>query len=89
MTSLATFKTVARLLTTAGFGIAIFLGLVATGAADPQQERVGLSWIDERIAEWELSEEERRFDEIGWADGLSETSTSTMPPLSLRNAKAE
>ena len=68
------FKTVTRLLLAAGIsgGGAMFLGLVMVGAANSPAERTNLSWIDERVAAWELSEEERRFDEIGWVGGLNE-----------------
>ena len=30
-----------------------------------------VSWIDRRVLDWELSQDERRFDEIGWASDLA------------------
>lgn len=37
------------------------------GSAGPAD----LSWINRRVLDWELSQEERRFDEIGWASDLA------------------
>lgn len=72
--SLAKFKIVAHFVSAAGFsaGAMIFLGMVTVGAAEVTREKTDLSWIDQRLADWELSDEERRFDEIGWAGGLNE-----------------
>lgn len=52
--------------------VAMFLvGMAATGAETGTDE-TDLSWVDQRIADWELTDKERRFDEIGWAGGLNE-----------------
>ena len=54
----------ASVLTIALIGLLATCGNVrAAGPAD-------VSWIDRRILDWELSQEERRFDEIGWAGDL-------------------
>lgn len=42
------------------------------GAAETADVPLDLSSIDQRVRDWELSDEERRFDEIGWAGGLCE-----------------
>lgn len=71
--SVAKFKIATRPLLSAGIvcGASIFLG-GAVNAADAPKERNTRSWIDQRVADWALSDEERRFDEIGWANGLDE-----------------
>ncbi|HJT32067.1 MAG TPA: hypothetical protein VJ783_08420 [Pirellulales bacterium] len=70
----AEFKSPRRLARVAGLGaVALFLvGMVTAGAAEPATDVTDLSWVDQRIADWELTDEERRFDEIGWAGGLDE-----------------
>lgn len=71
---LAEFKTFRRATRAAGLGAVamFFVAMVTTGAAETAKEKTDLSWVDQRIADWELTDEERRFDEIGWAGGLNE-----------------
>lgn len=70
----AEFKTLRRATRVAGLiAVAVnFLGMVANGTAETAKQEADLSWIDQCIADWELSDEERRFDEIGWAGGLND-----------------
>lgn len=71
----AEFKTLRRASRAAALGavaIILFVGTVRTGAAETATDKTDLSWVDQRIADWELTDEERRFDEIGWAGGLNE-----------------
>ena len=53
-----------------------FAGLIAAGgvggagtrAADgPATTGADLSWVEQRVRDWQPTAEERRFDEIGWA----------------------
>ena len=70
---LAKLKLAVGLLLTAGIsgGFTPLLNLATVVAAEPP-EQTSLASIDQRIADWELSHAERRFDEIGWANGLNE-----------------
>lgn len=45
-------------------------GDLQVGAADPARQLV--ERVDRRVNEWQTTAEERRFDEIGWADDIRE-----------------
>jgi hypothetical protein len=50
--------------------IALSLGLFScpAGAADSSvRDKELATWVDKRIRDWQPTQEERRFDEIGWA----------------------
>lgn len=67
------FNVIARLILAASIsGAFAVTNLVNVSAADAPTDERGPSWVDQRIADWELSQAERRFDEIGWAGGLGE-----------------
>lgn len=55
---------------------ALFAGIlfVATRAAQPppQNDADLAAWVSKRIADWQPTREERRFDDIAWASSLSE-----------------
>ncbi len=59
---------------------AIFAGLIATAglcgagttAADRPADADDLSWVEQRVRDWQPTAEERRFDEIGWATDIRE-----------------
>jgi hypothetical protein len=36
--------------------------------ASPNEDRASLSWVDARAEKWQPKKEEKRFDEIGWAE---------------------
>jgi hypothetical protein len=46
--------------------------LLAAATALPigAQEKRDAGWIDRRVAEWQPTREERRFDDIAWVDDL-------------------
>lgn len=69
--SLAKLKFTVRLLLAASVSGGVTLLSLTVVAAEPSGE-ASLASIDQRIADWELSDAERRFDEIGWAGGLDE-----------------
>ncbi len=55
-----------------GVGTAIGSGALTGAAAEPVAAQSDRSWIDQRVQQWQTTEEERRFDEIGWAKDLPE-----------------
>ena len=63
----------------------LFAGLIAAaglgGAGTPAADRTGteaddLSWVEQRVRDWQLTPQERRFDEIGWAPTIRPPSIS-------------
>ncbi len=50
------------------FAIVMLVGAAASAAAPGQELDVGR--IDKRIADWQPTGAERRFDDIGWAPDL-------------------
>ena len=43
-----------------GTGAAILLAIAAVGTAEPPRDKTDLLWIDQRVVDWELSDQERR-----------------------------
>ena len=54
--------------------LAALLGVVLQGQAqeNPVPDRELVSWVDQRIQDWQPVKEERRLDAIGWAKDLAE-----------------
>ena len=58
-----------------GAGLIVAAGLCGTEApaADrPATTAADLSWVEQRVRDWQPTAEERRFDAIGWAPSLRE-----------------
>jgi hypothetical protein len=59
---------------------ALFASLIATAglggtgapAVDRPADTDDLSWVEQRVRDWQPTAEERRFDEIGWAPTIRE-----------------
>ena len=41
-------------------------------ADDSPAPRKDLSWVQQRVADWQPAKDERAFEDIGWAGGLLE-----------------
>ena len=71
-------KTVAAMLLAAGAGLIASVAsaedkpskAIAPSAAQADKAPTDLSWIDQRVQDWQPTKEERRMDEIGWAKDL-------------------
>ena len=57
-----------------GAGLFLTVGLCGAGAAADRPATSGedLSWVERRVQDWQPTAEERRFDEIGWVQGIRE-----------------
>ena len=49
--------------------IGVVLALTLLMAADKTTVR-DAAWIDQRVKDWQPTDEEKRFDEIGWAKDI-------------------
>ena len=50
--------------------LAVTLFLAPLTAAAPPSDADVVAWVDRRVADWQPTADERRFDHIGWADDL-------------------
>ena len=54
--------------------VALLLGMLGGGADSPEagSPRAQFERVERLVRQWQPTAEERRFDEIGWANGLRE-----------------
>ncbi|HEX8203897.1 MAG TPA: hypothetical protein VF590_25705 [Isosphaeraceae bacterium] len=53
-------------------GMAGLGGAGAPAADHPVTTADDLSWVEQRVRDWQPTPQERRFDEIGWAPSIRE-----------------
>ena len=52
--------------------LAAVLTVCSAAVADDSPDAKDLRWVEQRVADWQPTKDERAFEDIGWAGGLLE-----------------